>query len=121
VTTSPGRRRSLGRAWPWIKYGGGIALGALALWVVAGRRGELSGASHYLDHLRWQWLVIAAAVELASFVAFAALQGRLLEAGGVRIPLRRLTAVTLASTAIASSIPAGPLVSSVFAYRQYRR
>ncbi len=121
MTTSPGRRRSLGRAWPWIKYGGGIALGALALWVVAGRRGELSGASHYLDHLRWQWLVIAAAVELASFVAFAALQGRLLEAGGVRIPLRRLTAVTLASTAIASSIPAGPLVSSVFAYRQYRR
>jgi putative heme transporter len=29
--------------------------------------------------------------------------------------------VTLAATAIANSMPAGPLVSSVFAYRQYRR
>jgi len=35
--------------------------------------------------------------------------------------LGRATAVTLASTAIANSMPAGPLVSSVYAFRQYRR
>jgi len=35
--------------------------------------------------------------------------------------LGRLTAVTLASTAIANSMPAGPLVSAVYTFRQYRR
>ena len=88
---------------------------------MAGRRGELSGASHYLSHLRWPWLLAAVAVELGSFVAFALVQRRLLWAGGVDMSLGRLTAVTLASTAIANSMPAGPLVSSVFAFRQYRR
>ncbi|HVC68945.1 MAG TPA: YbhN family protein [Acidimicrobiales bacterium] len=120
MTISPGRRL-LWRAWPWIKFGGGVALGVLALWVVAGRRGELSGASHYLSHLRWPWLAGAAVVELGSFVAFAVVQNRLLGAGGVIMPLGRLIGVTLAATAIANSIPAGPLVSSVFAFRQYGR
>ncbi|HEY7947529.1 MAG TPA: YbhN family protein [Acidimicrobiales bacterium] len=121
MTARPGLRRLVGRAWPWIKFGGGVALGALALWAVADRRGELSGASNYLSHLRWQWLVLAAAAESASYVAFALVQRRLLDAGGVTMSLGRLTGVTLASTAIANSIPGGPIVSSVFAFRQYRR
>jgi len=121
VTVSSGRSRPFGRAWPWIKYVGGLVLGVLALWAVAGRRGELSGASHYLAHLRWQWLVVAATLELGSFVSFAVVQRRLLSAGGVDMSLGRATAVTFASTAIANSMPAGPLVSLVYAYRQYRR
>jgi len=121
VTERPGRRRPFGRAWPWIKFAGGIALAALVLWVVAGRRGELSGASHYLAHLRWQWLLVASVLELGSFVAFAAVQRRLLRAGGVDMSVGRLTAITLASTAIANSIPAGPVVSLVYGFRQYRR
>ena len=32
-----------------------------------------------------------------------------------------MTGVTLAATAIANSIPAGPLVASFYAFRQYRR
>jgi uncharacterized protein (TIRG00374 family) len=121
VTDRSGRRRRLGRAWPWIKYGGGIALAALALWAVAGQRGELSGASRYLAHLHWQWVIVGAALELGSFVAFALVQRRLLRAGGVTISTSRLTSITLASTAIANSMPGGQLVSLVFGYRQYRR
>jgi uncharacterized protein (TIRG00374 family) len=121
VTARPGRRRPFGRAWPWIKFAGGIALAGLALWAVAGQRGELSGASRYLAHLRWQWLLAASALELGSFVAFALVQRRLLSAGGVDMSLGRLTAVTLASTAMANSMPGGPVVSLVYAYRQYRR
>ena len=49
------------------------------------------------------------------------MQRRLLEAGSVDMPMGRLTGVTLAATAIANSMPAGPVVSSVFAFRQYRR
>jgi uncharacterized protein (TIRG00374 family) len=121
VTGRSGRRRRFGRAWPWIKYTGGIALAALALWAVAGQRGELSGASRYLAHLRWQWVLVASVFELGSFVAFALVQRRLLRAGGVDVSTGRLTSITLASTAIANSMPGGPIVSLVFAFRQYRR
>jgi len=39
----------------------------------------------------------------------------------VRVTRWQMTEVTLAATAISNSIPAGPLVASVFAFRQYRR
>jgi uncharacterized protein (TIRG00374 family) len=81
----------------------------------------LSGASHYLAHFRWPWIVAAAALEFGSYLAFALVQRRLLRAGGVDMSVGRATAVTLASTAIANSLPAGPLVSLVYAFRQYRR
>lgn len=121
MTDGPRWRRRFGRAWPWIKYAGGIALAALALWAVAGRRGELSGASHYLAHLRWAWVLGASVLELGSYMAFAIVQRRLLWAGGVDMSLGRATSLTLASTAIANSMPAGPVVSLVYAFRQYRR
>ena len=54
-------------------------------------------------------------------MAFAQMQGKLLSSGGVSIHQGRLVAMTAAAGSIASSIPAGPAVSSVFAYRQYRR
>ena len=114
-------RRGWTRAWPWIKYLGGLALGVLALWALAGRRSELSGATTYLDHLRWWWVVLAALAEIGSLVAFGIIQKRALAAGSVVASTGRLTAVTAASTAIANSMPAGPLVAAVFAYRQYRR
>jgi len=119
VTEAP-QRRPLQRAWPWLKYVVGLALAALALWALAGRRGELEGASTYFEHMRWWWLALAAVAEGGSLVAFALIQRRLLEAGGVTMTTRRLTGVTLASTAIANSMPAGPVVSAVFAFRQYR-
>jgi uncharacterized protein (TIRG00374 family) len=116
----PGRGR-VRRVWPWLRYVVGIALAALAAWAVAGRRGELSGASQYLAHLNWWWLVPAVGAEFGSLVSFAIVQKRLLEAGHVRVSTARLTGVTVAATAIANSMPAGAVVSSVFAFRQYRR
>jgi uncharacterized protein (TIRG00374 family) len=99
----------------------GILLGALALWAVAGQRGELTDAANELGHLSVGWLVLGIAAEAMSVVAFAEIQGTPLRAGDVRIPQLRLIGLTTAAGAIASSIPAGPAVSSVFAFRQYRR
>lgn len=99
----------------------GLALGALALWAVAGQRGELSDAATELGHLNVSWLVLAIFAEAMSVVAFAQMQATPLRSGDVRIPQRRLVAMTAAAGAIASSIPAGPAVSSMFAFRQYRR
>jgi uncharacterized protein (TIRG00374 family) len=69
----------------------------------------------------WVWVVLGTAAEAASLVAFSLVQQRLLEAGKVQMSLGRSTAVTFAVTAITNSMPAGPVVSSVFAFRQYRQ
>ena len=111
----------LRRAWPWIQFIGGIALAVLALWALAGRRDELRGVTHYLDDLNGAWTALAVVLEAASFVAFALVQRACLAAGGVPVTTTAMTNVTLAATAIANSIPAGPVVASVFAFRQYRR
>jgi putative heme transporter len=117
----PPPRSSLRAVWPWLKYAIGLGLAALAVWALLGRRGELSGASGYLAHMRWAWAVVAAVFEFASIVAFALVQQELLAAGDVSVPAVPITGITLAVTAIANSMPAGPVVSSVFAFRQYRR
>jgi uncharacterized protein (TIRG00374 family) len=105
----------------WLRFVLGLALGLLALWAVSGQRAELSDAATELGHLNWFWLGLAVLAEAMSVVAFAQMQGRLLRSGRVRIPQPRLIAMTAAAGSIASSIPAGPALSSVFAYRQYRR
>lgn len=97
-----------------------FALAAYGLYVVYGKHDELVGASTYLDHLRWEWLAAAAVVEAISLTAFAALQRRLLRAGAVRIRLRTMTAVIVAANSIQNSLPAGPVFSNVYAFRQYR-
>jgi putative heme transporter len=114
-------RRRFAKIWPWLKYVIGLALAALAIWALAGRSGELSGATHYLAHVNWIWLVAAVAAEVASLVAFGMIQKKLLEAGQVPMGVFRASAITFAVTAISNSMPAGPVLSSVFAFRQYER
>ncbi|MDE3085818.1 MAG: UPF0104 family protein [Acidobacteriota bacterium] len=122
TTAHPGRAgRSLRRTWPYIRYVVGLGLVALAVWAVTGQRGELSGASTYLADVSWPWVILAVVLEFASIVAFALVQRELLLAGDVDAGRGSMTSVTLAATAIANSMPAGPVVSSVFAFRQYRR
>jgi uncharacterized protein (TIRG00374 family) len=122
TASRPGRAQGGARRWwPYIRYAVGLGLAALAIWAVAGQRGELSGASSYLADVSWPWVVLAVVLEFGSIVAFALVQQELLLAGDVDAGPGSMTSVTLAATAIANSMPAGPVVSSVFAFRQYRR
>lgn len=105
----------------WLRWLVGLALAALVFYALAGRTGELSGASRYLVDVKWGWLVPAVVVEAASYVAFAAASQWLLRAGGLRVGLRTMTNITVVATTITNSLPAGPLVATVFQYRQYRR
>ncbi len=98
-----------------------LVLAGVALHVVYGQREELAGATGYLEDLRWQWLAVAGVVELTSIVAFAALQRRLLLAGHLILPMTTLTVITFAGNAIQNSLPAGPVFSGVFAFRQFHR
>lgn len=97
-----------------------LGLAACGLYIVYGQRDELAGASSYLDSLRWQWLAVAALVEAASMVSFASLQRRLLSAGHLQLPLTTMTPVILAANSIQNSLPAGPVFSNLYAFRQYR-
>lgn len=98
-----------------------MGLLVVAVDVLAGHRGELSGFGTVLDHLRWWWLPPAVLVEAASVVAFAGVQWRLLRAGGMDPPVAPLVGITLASQAITNSLPGGPALAAVYGFRWYRR
>lgn len=107
--------------WPWLRYAVGLGLAGVALWAVLGRRGELSGLTQALTHLRWEWVALALVAEAGSYLAFAAAQRRLLAVTGVTVPVGTMTAIVFVSTAITNSLPGGPVVASVFTFRQFRR
>jgi uncharacterized protein (TIRG00374 family) len=98
----------------------GLAFAVVVLWVVSGKRGELEGALSYLSHLKWEMLVGAATAEFLAIVAFGALQRQLLAAGGADMSLPVATTIAFAGNAIQNSLPAGPLFSNVWAFRQFR-
>ncbi len=109
------------RLWTVVRVVGSFALGILALYALNGDRDELVGASNLLGRMSTGWLLAAILAEAASLCSFALLQRRLLGAGRVRVSLGWMTSVSLAALTIASSVPAGPAVSSIFLFRQYRR
>ncbi len=109
------------RAWPLLRWVLAAVVVGLAAWVVSGETAELSGAGKLLSGIRWPWAVVAATVEALSYVASAALQQTLLRSGHLRSGLGRTSLVSLATSAMQNSLPAGAAFAGVFAYRQYRR
>lgn len=67
------------------------------------------------------WLTMVVLAVAGSMGAFARLQRRLLRIGGLRMPLRRAFAITYAGNALSTTLPAGPAVSIVYTFRQFRR
>lgn len=67
------------------------------------------------------WLAVVVLGAAGSMGAFARLQRRLLRIGGLRISLRRAFAVTYAGNALSTTLPAGPALSVVYTFRQFRR
>jgi uncharacterized protein (TIRG00374 family) len=98
----------------------GFVLVGVACWVVAGKSSELSGINSFLSKPHWVWLVVAAAVELVSFLAMASLQRGLLRAGDIRTRLSRVTLITFASNSIQSSLPVGAAFAALFEFGQYQ-
>ncbi|MGO9343295.1 MAG: lysylphosphatidylglycerol synthase transmembrane domain-containing protein [Acidimicrobiales bacterium] len=122
--TVPGPKGSWSVRWskvrPYARVVFAIAAIALGWWVLSGHTAELAGASAYLTHIKWEWVVIAVAAEFGSIVAYAIVQQRLIAAGGLHTGLGWLTGVTLANIAITNSLPTGSIIATIFTYRQYR-
>ena len=66
-------------------------------------------------------LAAAVAFEVASVLLVAALQRRLVRRAGATLSRRRAAAVAAAGSAIALSVPGGPLIANAYSYQQYRR
>jgi uncharacterized protein (TIRG00374 family) len=124
VLPAPIRKGRLSHLWkvirPYARVVFILVAAGLVAWVLVDHSAELAGASAYLTHIRWEWLVIGTATEIGSIVAYALVQQRLIEAGRVRAPIGWLTSVTLANIAITNSLPTGSIVATIFTYRQYR-
>ena len=97
-----------------------VAVG-LIIWVLKDHSAELEGASAYLTHVKWEWIAIGVAAEVASIVTYALVQQRLIQAGQIQAPVGWLTGVTLANIAITNSLPTGSIIATIFTYRQYRQ
>jgi uncharacterized protein (TIRG00374 family) len=75
-------------------------------------------ADLYRSDLRW--LALAVAAELLSMSAFARVQRRMLSAGGVRVAMRRLVALTYIANAVNFSLPGGAAWSAGYSFRRLR-
>ena len=118
VAPSAGRWYAI---WRIARYVIGLAAVGIAAWVISGKTDELSGASTYLENLRWYWMLVAVFAEAVSYLALASLQRRLLWCGRVKVPMVPMTGISLAGNAIQNSLPGGLAFFYVYNFRQYRR
>ncbi|MCI2974690.1 MAG: flippase-like domain-containing protein [Ferrimicrobium sp.] len=99
----------------------GIIVAGVVFVILFHSRSELVFALDRLRTLRFGWMLLAGLAEFLSVVSYALLQRKLLNVTGFRIGLRFLLGITLATDAIADSLPGEPVFSSAFRFAQYRR
>jgi uncharacterized membrane protein YbhN (UPF0104 family) len=97
-----------------------LVLAAAAVFVLR-RAGNLALVSATFDHLHWHWLFVAVGAEAGSITMLSWLQQRLLRVGDLPVTVGNLLPVTMASNAVAQSLPAGSLFAEGYAFRQYQR
>jgi hypothetical protein len=102
----------------WIVLFGLLALAAVT---VASQWGTLESAFGRLGHLHWRNLRWAIYAEALAMIAFAQLTRLLLRAGGVNLRMGSMIGLTLASNAVALTLPGGPAWAVTFSFEQLRR
>lgn len=112
-------RRSRGW-WAVARYGLGLAVLALVIVLLVGKRGELTGALQRLRDVQPFWVLVAVLAEIGAVLMLALLQRRALSATGVRPSTGLLYLLSMANLGIANSVPGEPVVSGAYRYRQYR-
>ncbi|MDT0322954.1 lysylphosphatidylglycerol synthase transmembrane domain-containing protein [Streptomyces millisiae] len=111
---TPGRA---GRAWWPIA----VLLVGGAVFVAISRRDELGKAFDLLSRVSLVKLPLALVCEAGALLCLTGVQRWLLLAGGLRVRLTSMFALTLASNAVAGALPGGAAFSTAWLYRQLRR
>jgi uncharacterized protein (TIRG00374 family) len=116
--------RRLRDQFPWLRRAAWLVVPVLVIAAaisVAGQWDTLEDAIGRLAHLHWQWVRVAIYAEALSIVAFAFICLTVLRAGGRRFGLGSMIGLSLASNALANSIPGGPAWAATFSFDQLRR
>jgi hypothetical protein len=66
------------------------------------------------------WLALAVVSQLASIAVFARLQRRMLAAGGARVDMRHMVALTYIANAVSVCLPGGAALSAGYVFRRLR-
>lgn len=104
-----------------VRYVVSILAGFVILALLFGKRSDLSAAWHQLRDVDPAWALAAIGAETMSLWLFGVQQFRVLRMGGSHIPLRGLFVLTVASNAIANTVPAEPAVSGAYRFRYFRQ
>jgi uncharacterized membrane protein YbhN (UPF0104 family) len=96
-------------------------LAVVAVVALLSRKGELAGASASFHDLRILWLFPALVGEALSVICFSAMMSRLLREADNPLAPGTVLGITLASNAVANSLPAGPAFGAAYSFRQMRR
>lgn len=112
-------QREAGRpgAWKRIAF---VVLGGVLIAETALAAPYLARAMSALDRPDLRWVALAVVGELLSMGAFARVQRRMLSAGGARVPMRRMIALTYAANAMSVTLPAGTALSSGYVFKRLR-
>ncbi|MCQ4084814.1 YbhN family protein [Streptomyces sp. RB6PN25] len=113
--------RTFGRRPGWGWWLAAVVLVAGAVLLAVSHRHELAAALGLLARVRPDRLVVPALCEAGSLVCFAAVQRRLLRAGGAAFGLRFMTCLAVAANAVAGALSGGAAFSAAWLYRQLRR
>lgn len=98
-----------------------VVLAAAAAFVLLRAGGNEGQVGAVFDHLHWHWLFVSLGAEVVSITALSWLQQKILQVGHLPVRVRDLLPVTMASNAVAQSLPAGTLFAEGYAFRQYQR
>lgn len=99
-----------------------LTIGAVVVVAVFGyrQRHVFSGFGNAVADANWYWVGLAFIAEVASMLPLAETGRIVLRCAGVNAPRGEMIAVTFASNAISSSLPAGAAVSQGYSYARYR-
>jgi uncharacterized protein (TIRG00374 family) len=114
VRTGAARLRS---KWKLLAF---VVLGAMLVVEVVLVAPYLDRALSALDRPNLRWLALAVITELISMSAFARVQRRMLAAGGARVRMYRMAALTYAANAVSLTLPGGTALSSGYVFKRLR-
>ena len=97
-----------------------VAMGTITVVELVLAAPYIERAMAALDRPDLRWLALALVAELMSIGAFARVQRRMLAAGGTRVPMRCMAALTYAANAVSRTFPGGPALSSGYVFKRLR-
>ncbi|WP_083640868.1 lysylphosphatidylglycerol synthase transmembrane domain-containing protein [Corynebacterium stationis] len=104
----------------WLRWGASLLVLIVLIWVFRDELDFLEEGFRRLSHANAFAVVIVIIASLASLVAMSGVMQQLMVAGGVNVSVKEATAISLASNAWSTTLPAGPAFSALLTFHVQR-